>query len=144
MNGVRPTVKEIRRSGELFVGMANGPYMLLLSSRHPHDFLHYARRWPRHRIAIGWNPEYHHGRTWFIRPIEDRDAYRLEFRVPKDVYRWVFEVGRNSRERALWAKERLFSSISIYHREKKCDRIFSLQYDPNSVPRGIHARRHAV
>ena len=138
----RPAIRDITTERELFVGMANGPYMLLLKSRSPEEFLRYASERPRHRVTIHWSTEYDRARTWVIQPTDDQAAYSLEFRVPRNIYRWVFEAGRDARLEARRMKRRFFSSISIYRRDQRQDKIFRLEYDPTVAPRHIYPEDH--
>ena len=130
-----PAIGVAREYGELFVAMANGPYMLLLKSRAPKNFLRYARKNPKHKVVIHWSTEYNQAGTWVVQPTEDDLSYTLEFRLPEALYHWIFDAGTDVSDRARSIKRRFFSNITIYRREKKGDRIFKLEYDPSVAPR---------
>lgn len=111
--------------------MANGPYMLLMKADEPRAFLNYAsRKNQRHRVIITWSKRIDDGRTWTILPADDSNAYRLSFRLPEALSRWVFGDPRDIRERALQVKGDLFSSITIYRYLDGRDYLFRLEFDP--------------
>lgn len=47
---------------ELFVGMAEGPFLLILKARNPEAFLSFARANPTHRVSIDWSDTDNNGR----------------------------------------------------------------------------------
>lgn len=131
-----PVITTTREYGEIFVGMANGPFMLLLKARDPQAFLNYARDLPRHRVRINWSSRYENGRIWIITPVEGQarsPSYTLEFRLPEILDLWIYESNTDPRGRALAAKGELLSNITIYHREPSGDRIFTLEYDARAT-----------
>lgn len=130
------TINTARQYGELFVGMANGPFMLLLKADNPQQFISYARERPQHNVMIGWSRKKDEGKTWVITPLEDEKAYRLTFRLPTLLAKWIFESQKEfaeTRRRALAIKERFFSSISIYRRVAGRDYLFRLLFDPGYI-----------
>lgn len=129
-------INTARQYGELFVGMANAPFMLLLKADNPRNFISYAREHPTHHIMINWSRKKDEGKTWIITPLEDKNAYRLTFRLPTLLAKWIFESQKEfaeTRKRALAIKERFFSSISIYRREAGRDYLFRLLFDPEYI-----------
>jgi hypothetical protein len=128
--------------GEVFVGMANGPFMLLLKADRPQDFLRYATRRPSHDVTILWNPRVEEGRTWEIDPVERVDtlSYRLSFRLPDLLAKWIFESYGEARKRALFAKRRFLSSITVYTRRDGEDHLFRLNFSARDTLRqiGVH------
>ena len=123
-------VEETKVYSELFVGMAKGPFMLLMKAENPQRFIEYATRYPRHRINISWSPSFNEGRTWFINPVDDTEVYRLQFRLPETLSRWIFTDSKRTRRRALTAKQAYFSDITIYRHIEGRDLLYRLEYDP--------------
>jgi hypothetical protein len=115
--------------GELFIGMINGPFILMLKADHIRDFLSYAIEKPNHGVTISWSPNIDEGNTWEIQPSYGDHKYRLTFRLPSLLARWIFESEEQSRARALHAKQALFSSITIFTRNEGHDYLFRLNFD---------------
>ena len=101
------------QSREFFVGMAQGPFMVLLKPRNSTEFLEYARREPTHNVWIHWSHTQANGREWWIEPADGSDAYRLHFGLPAPVGDWVFDSDRSAPRRALLAKEDFFSDLTL-------------------------------
>jgi hypothetical protein len=115
------------QTGELFVGMAAGPYILMLKADNPERFLQFCLQQPTHHVAIHWSRREDGGRTWFIQPAEHPETYRLSFKLPDELVSWIFD-SESVRRRALVAKEQFFSSISIYRHVEGRDSLIRLQY----------------
>lgn len=130
-------IEVARQYGELFVAMANGPYMLLMKADDPIAFLEYARNHPRHGVLITWSQQNDYGRTWRITPSEDETAYGLSFRLPEILSRWIFGVSDNIRRRAFQIKEEYFSTITIYRHIEGRDCLFRLEFDLEKTRRHV-------
>ena len=122
-------IEAARAYNELFVGMAYGPFILLLKANDPEHFLNYARENPKHKVTISWDRSYEEGRVWVIRPSREQEAYSLEFRLPRILDEWIFEASRETRQRALRTKRDYFSTITIYRRDVNADQLFTLEFD---------------
>jgi hypothetical protein len=117
---------------ELFVGMAAGPYILVLKADEPARFLEYAESRPSHNVSIHWSRRDDSGRTWYVVPSDEPDAYRLWFKLPEQLVMWIFK-SEDVKRKALLAKEQLFSTISIYRRSEIRDTLVRLRYVPKEV-----------
>lgn len=131
---IDPAIHVARESGELFIGMASGPYMLVLKADNPHRFLEYARELPTHVIEIHWSRRYDNGQTWTVVPANGEESYRLSFRLPERLSDWIFGA-ENVRRAALEAKQAFLSSITIYRKDGQWDQLIRLTYDPHNVRR---------
>ena len=118
---------------ELFVAMPNGPFMLVLNAENPVAFVKYAASYPRHKVDITWSRNIDNGQTWLLSPSRDRDAYRLSFKLPEIVRRWIFETSANVRDRAWQAKQDYFSTITVYRFHEGKDQLFRLEFDSEST-----------
>jgi hypothetical protein len=125
-------MRAARRTDELFVGMAFGPHMLVLKADDPKSFLRYAAELPTHEVTIHWSEADDDGKTWSIVPRHDAGAYRLSFKLPERLAAWIFGA-ENVRRAALSAKPAFFSSITIYRRDERQDRLIRLIYDPSHI-----------
>jgi hypothetical protein len=134
---LRPIFVTALNYNELFVGMANGPFMLLLKAQNPSHFLEYMRTNPRTRVTIFWRNNNEEGSVWIVKPVENPGAFQLEFRLPSKLEEWIFKIPSEARERALDAKNQYFSNITIYRRDETADRIFTLEYDRVSTQRQL-------
>ncbi len=114
---------------ELFVAMADGPFMLLLKERTPGEFVRYANRYRRHDVDIHWSRYEDDGRTWTINPTDDSDAYSLSFRLPEALSEWIFSRSDFARRRALRVKQNYFSNITIYRYVDGEDYLYRLTYN---------------
>lgn len=123
-----------RSVGELFVGMASGPYLLLLKADNREAFLSYSQKFPTHDVSIHWTPAEDQGRRWTIVPIAKRDAYRLTFRLPQEIAAWIFG-SQSATATALDMKRNFFSNITIYRHEANRDSLIRLKYRPWNVER---------
>jgi hypothetical protein len=137
---LREVVDTAYEYGEVFVGMANGPFMLLLKADRPQDFLRYAALRPSHDVTISWNPYVEEGRRWEIDPVErlDNVSYRLTFRLPNLLAKWIFASYDEARKRALYAKEQFLSAITIYTRRDREDHLFRLNFSASDTLRQIN------
>ena len=79
---IAPSVRTAREYAELFVGMGRGPYMLVLKAGHPAAFLRFAERERSHLVSVHWSEDFDNGRTWWIHPTQEPDAYGLPFESP--------------------------------------------------------------
>lgn len=134
---LEPIITVSNQYDELFVAMANGPYMLLLKADNPTSFRDYAIEHPRHKVTIKWSPQIDNGKTWIVKPTENladgRSAYSLSFKLPEIISRWIFEASEDARKRALKVKEDVFSSITIYRHEEDQDYLIRLDFDSESI-----------
>lgn len=123
---------------ELFVGMANGPFMLLLKADDPQKFLEYAQSKPVHKISISWSPRVEYGRRWKITPTEKRGAYELSFKLPETLSEWIFDVEKEKvTSRAMNVKQQYFSNITIYHCIRDRDHLFRLIFHLGEAERDM-------
>jgi len=123
---------------ELFVGMANGPFMLLLKSNNPDRFLNFAKQRPSHRVSITWS--YPENKVWRIGPADAPDEYELSFKLPERLYKWIFDTEKERKRRALRVKKEYFSNITIYRYERENDYLFRLRFDPEATQKYISRR----
>lgn len=121
---------------ELFVGMANGPFMLLLKADDPQKFLEYAQNKPVHKIKIEWSPRAENGRRWKIRPTQEPGTYELSFKLPETLSKWIFDVEKEkAASRAMNVKQQYFSNITIYRYIRDRDHLFRLIFDLEETKR---------
>lgn len=130
-DAIRGAIAAAMSYGQLFVGMANGPYMLLLKADDPTEFMEFSKAHPRHDVKITWSTTIDGGRTWEIIPSSDQTAYRLTFRLPQAFYNWIFKTMEGCVRRAYQTKATYFRTISIYHRYEEQDRLIKLEIDPH-------------
>lgn len=128
-----PAIEVARRYCELFVAMADGPFMLLLKERTPGEFIRYANRHRRHAVEIHWTKQENRGRTWTITPGDDKEAYGLTFRLPDKLADWIFIRPGFARQRALRIKQSYFSNITIYRHTEGEDYLYRLEYDSGEL-----------
>lgn len=123
--------------GQLFVGMGQGPFMIVLKADDPARFLQYARKHPAHDVMISWTTALDDGATWSITPSardETQGRYRLTFCLPKPIRDWVFSA-ENGRKTAMDAKKRYFSNLTIFHTEVDRDLLIRLRFNPREIQR---------
>jgi hypothetical protein len=134
---LRTAVKAATGIGELFVGMGQGPYMLVLKADSPTAFLTYARAHLVHDVSITWTTDRDDG-IWQISPVMQTvgTPYRLSFRVPKPIRDWVFS-SENVRRAALDAKKLFFSNICIFYSRDDRDLLIRLRFKPSDIRRRI-------
>ncbi len=130
LNGFRETlIRGVEQIGEFFVGMADGPYMLVFKPERASDFLDYVRDTPAHDVTITWSFVNNQERQWIIRPANNRNAYTLTFALPKEIGDWVFRDPASTIDRARNAKQQFFSSMMIYRYEEGRDYLYRLSYN---------------
>ena len=130
----------VRRMEQLFVAMANGPFMLLLHPNDANAFLTSMRREPVQRVTIHWVPrEGPHG-DWTITPAESSNAWRLSFALPDALRDWIFADEEKARRVALQAKERFLADITVYHFEGRRPELWRLVYDPEETMRRVREK----
>jgi len=109
--------------------------MLILKADDPQRFLNYANVNPSHRVSINWSSETDK-EIWVIRPSENGNAYRLSFRLPKKLSKWVFDVHKERKKRvkrAKQVKQKYLSNITIYRHVDGKDYLFRLKFDLEST-----------
>jgi hypothetical protein len=118
---------------ELFIGMSQGGFMLLLKADNPEDFISFAKEHPTHDIKIHWGIA-DNGRKWEITPL-DNTSYKLVFKLPSKLHNWIFKISKNIITEALNQKEKHFSKISIYYHDYAVnkDYIFNLRFDKKNL-----------
>lgn len=136
-DAIEPVISMAREYDELFVAMANGPFMLSMKADAPQAFLDYAKEHPRHRVIITWSRRIDNGRTWEITPVKNKNAYRLSFRLPEILSHWVFGASKGVNNRALQAKQDYLSNITIYRHIEGQDFLVRLEFDLESTRRHI-------
>lgn len=127
-----PAIAAARTTEELFIGMAAGPYMLVLKADNLRRFLRYAAERPKHFVQIRWSSLVDGGQTWHIVPSGDEAAYRLSFKLPERLADWIFK-SEDVRRAALKTKEQLLANITIYRRGQDSDQLVRLIYEPRAV-----------
>lgn len=120
-------IHHLTKIKELFVGMANGPFLLVLKADNPEDFINYARKYPTHKIHINWSYNDNHGRRWKITPYNSED-YVLSFTLPRTLEEFIFG-SNNPTKTALLAKSEFLASITIYSYSEEKDEVFRLNYN---------------
>lgn len=72
-------VNKMERFEEFFVGMSNGPFLMLFRSQDPTRFLRYSNENPVHRVTITWSRQDGLERQWTIRPLNNPELYSLTY-----------------------------------------------------------------
>jgi len=133
-HALSPAIEVAQRYRELFVAMADGPFMLLLKERTPGEFIRYANGHRRHAVEIHWSKQENRGRTWTVTPSgDDRETYQLTFRLPDKLADWIFTKPDFARQRALTIKQSYFSNITIYRHIEGEDYLYRLEYDSGEL-----------
>ena len=120
---------------ELFIGMSQGGFMLLLKADNTDKFITYAKNNPTHDIKIHWT-EHDNGSKWTIVPMND--SYKLTFALPKKLHKYIYEIAENKFNEAINQKKIHFSKISISYHDANTDRdyIFNLRFSRNNLEVG--------
>lgn len=131
LNNILETmVQTVKWYGELFVGMAQGPYMLLLKADNPKKFLEFSQKSPSHSVSITWNKNDNNGMNWRICPTnKGQESYELSFTLPDTLAKFIFGSD-NPRNYAIDVKKRYFSNITIYRSSYDRDELIRLVWDP--------------
>lgn len=117
------------RIGEIFVGMASGPFLLALRPQNSDEFLQYVETNPAHKVIITWSRSDQRGRRWTVRPADNPQAYSLTFGLPERLGDWIFSKESGAQARALSAKSRFMKEIMIYRYIDGRDYLYRLSYD---------------
>lgn len=130
---VEPLIQSINAYNQLFVGMSQGGFMLLMKADNPTNFINYARAHQTHDVTIHWN-SVDEGKIWTIKPHRG-NQYALKFKLPDELHRWIFGIAENRLEEALNQKERNFSRISIYYRDPMDgnEYVFKLKFNRQNL-----------
>lgn len=139
---LQDVIRETRTYNELFVGMVNGPFILLLKAQNPVRFLNYMRENPKTKVSITWNVNREGGSIWQIRPSRREDhsiseQFVLDFRLPDRLKTWMFGEITEIAERAATIKQEFMPSITIFHRDELADRLFKLEFDRVETDRWV-------
>jgi hypothetical protein len=122
-------LKETREIGNLFVGMAAGPYMLLLHARGREAFVLRMLENPVLSVRVSWSRDREQGRTWEITPADEGLNFSLTFRLPEALAEWIFNEKGGTTTRALRVKTAMLPHIFIPFRdERQVDHLFRLDY----------------
>lgn len=135
---LRTGVEEL---GEFFIGMAEGPYLILLKPQDDMDFIEYVNQFPSHQVVIRWTYSNNRQRQWRIQPVENREAYILSFGLPRAIADYVFGDRVASIRRALEVKQEFLSDIIIYRYVHRQDHIYRLSYNATATNEAIQRER---
>jgi hypothetical protein len=127
---IRPRIDAI---GELFVGMANGPNLLLLRARDSHRIIQVLERHPVQHVSIHWSPEVEQGTRWSVTLYDGAQPLELSFALPHPVAAWIFDPNADPRRRAMQFKEQFLSTITIYRYVGGRDRLYRLQFSRDQI-----------
>ena len=130
----------IEKIGELFVGMAEGPFLLIFRPRDENEFLSFAELNASHRVSISWTDQEDLRTQWTIQPIENPNAYELSFGLPQALADWIFDDSTTSRVSAQQAKQQFFSDITIYRHVDDKDFLYRLRYDAEATRKLLRQR----
>jgi len=132
----------LRAIGELFVGMANGPFLLVLRASDPQRFIAYADQHPTHNVNITFDAEANRnlrdrnvGVQATVRPANAPDAYSLSFGLPQILREYLLFDEKRGIRLAPGLKRRLFSEITVYRRVEDRDVLYRLTYEPQVIRR---------
>ena len=145
-------LSRVRDIGELFVGMANGPFLLVLRASDPQQFIAYADQHPTHNVHIKLeapdipNTNQTHvdilantnmNIQAIVRAVDQPQAYSLSFGLPRILREHIlFDESRGIRLK-FGLKRKFFSEITIYRRVDDRDLLYRLTYEPqrgNALP----------
>lgn len=123
-----------REDAELLLGFPAAPFVLMLGSDDPAQFIEYAEANPSHGVRLrrrgpGSNAE------WAVTPWDDEGAYRLTFNLPDRIESWIGDKEEYRRVRANAFKEEFLPTITVYRRHGKGTRIYQLHYEPAELHR---------
>jgi hypothetical protein len=135
-------LERVRAIGELFVGMANGPFLLVMRASDPQQFIRYADEHPTHNVHIAFdaqtNPnvgDRNVGVQATVRPADAPEAYSLSFGLPRVLREYIlFDETRGIRL-APGLKRTFFSDITVYRRVADRDLLYRLTYEPQAIRR---------
>lgn len=142
-----PAISAAREYNELFVAMANGPFMLLLNADNNDNFIRYASTCQKHKVTITWSAAEGKGTTWKIKPVDSRlnaPAYTLSFRLPKVLSRYIFGASTGIEKRAMHTKQEFFSKITIYRHVDGIDYLFRLEYDAKKTKEHVEKYNRCI
>ncbi|NLT07106.1 MAG: restriction endonuclease [Solirubrobacterales bacterium] len=141
-NDVEGILRErIGPMGELFVGMANGPYLLLLRAGNPMLVIEALDSDPVQQVSIHWSPSVANGQRWTVTLDERPGQPELTFALPAAVAEWIFDPDTDSRRRAVQFKRQFLSTITIYRHVGGRDRLYRLQYSPDEAAESLSRAR---
>jgi hypothetical protein len=123
----------VHAMGELFVGMANGPYLLLLRARNSRRVIEILEHDPVRDVAIHWSPAVEGGTRWTVSLGGHDDSVDLNFALPAAVAAWIFDPDADARRRAMQFKEQFLSTITIYRFVGGRDRLYRLRFSREQV-----------
>lgn len=136
-----PTLLDgVEAVGELFVGMANGPYLLLLRADDPTRAIDVLSRQPVQEVEIHWSREVAERTVWTVSTV-GAPPVELSFTLPEPVADWIFDEGADARRRAMAFKQGPLSTITIYRHVGGRDQLFRLQFSRAQVNAARGRRR---
>lgn len=128
---------QMNRYREFFVGMANGPFLLIFKSDNPEGFISYVSENPVHKVTITWTRRNNMERQWIVHPVNNQQAYSLSFGLPQTLGDWIFGDEERALGRARNVKEKFLSDITIYRFVDGKDQLIRLIYDANATKKRI-------
>jgi hypothetical protein len=123
-------MQRVRAFGELFVGMANGPFLLVLKASEPDRFIVYADIQPTHEIRFTFEQSPTGETQGKIRPQADPAAYTLSFGLPRILEDHILLDENRGVRLAPEIKRKFLSEITVYRRAGNRDFLYRLTYDP--------------
>lgn len=142
---IQPVINSAREYGELFIGIPNIPFMLLLKANNRNKFLDYLEKKPSHKVNITWSHYIDNRKTWMIRPSDAPDEYQLTFKLPSILAQRIFgKIDDGMYERAINAKQKYLAHIVIYRTTQRQIQWYRLSYDKEETLRYLQRQRRDI
>lgn len=125
----RDVLRRLWELQEFFIGVVNGPFLLVIRPDHVEDFLRRMHGRQSDTVAIHWSYNQDEGRRWTITSLDAPHPYSLSFGLPEALAKWIFADQQDVIRRALDTKARLFSEITIYRYVNGRHQLYQLVYD---------------
>jgi hypothetical protein len=128
--------------GELFVAMANGPYLLVLRARNPRRVIQLLNEAPLQDVEIHWTASQDNRTRWEITLPNAPEGTELRFSLPRAIASWIFDPNADARRRAAQFKERFLSTITVYRYVDGRDFLYRLRFsrETTGMPEDTSAR----
>lgn len=123
-----------RENAELLLGFPAAPFILMLGSDNPAQFIQYADHHPSHTVRLRRRGS-DENTEWAVTPWESQDAYRLTFNLPEQIESWIGDNEQYRLKRANDFKADFLSAITVYRRHADETRIYQLRYEPAELHR---------
>lgn len=138
LSGLAADLRSHQRS-ELLLGFLSTPFIVPMAAEDADRFLRFVQTYPEHEIRLG-RTGFGRGTEWVVWPAGHSRDYRLTFKLPERLERWIAENEEQRAGRVWTIEQRFLSSVVIYRMDGSDLQTYQLRYERGDLDRNRNDR----